>query len=167
MNSFNQQKKTSNPQFLCAPKIHKALCENGLPPLRPIISHLNSLLSASANFIDHSLQSLARAFPYFLQNSTELIKELEYLTIPVDAVLITLDIINLFPSIPQNEYYDIIHKAMFKHTELIFDPNLITCLQAVNMSNNFFQFSNAIFLQKEGTAMESVCSPVQHFLVTS
>ena len=158
--SLQPTKEHRIPSFYGLPKIHKALCENGLPPLRPIVSHLNSLLSASASFIDHSLQPLACAFPDFLQNSTELIRELENLTIPVDAVLITLDVINLFPSIPQKECLDVIHKAMFKHTELIiFDPNLITRLLAVNMSNNFFQFSNAIFLQKEGTAMGSACSP--------
>lgn len=142
--SLQPTKEHRIPSFYGLPKIHKALCENGLPPLRPIVSHLNSLLSASASFIDHSLQPLACAFPDFLQNSTELIRELENLTIPVDAVLITLDVINLFPSIPQKECLDIIHEAMFKRTELIiFDPNLITRLLAVNMSNNFFQFSNA------------------------
>jgi hypothetical protein len=61
--------KYRTPRFYGLPKIHKAPSEKGIPPLRPIVSHTNSLLSSSAKFIDHVLQPLARAYPDYLHST--------------------------------------------------------------------------------------------------
>ena len=153
------QKGTSIPKFYGLPKIHK--CDNRrLPPLRPIISHHNSLLSHTARFIDHVLQPLAQSYTDYLKNSTQLITELEYLSVSEDIILVTLDVVNLYPSIPQSECLTIIHEEMCKNPDLIiFDPNLITRLLHLNMTNNYFQFTEFIFLQTEGTAMGASFSP--------
>ena len=153
------QKVTSIPKFYGLPKIHK--CDNRrLPPLRPIISHHNSLLSHTARFIDHVLQPLAQSYTDYLKNSTQLITELECLSVSEDIILVTLDVVNLYPSIPQSECLTIIHEEMCKNPDLIiFDPNLITRLLHLNMTNNYFQFTEFIFLQTEGTAMGASFSP--------
>ena len=130
------------------PKIHKPLNSEGIPPIRPIVSHSNSLLSYTAHLIDHALQPLAQSYEDFLNNSTQLVTELESITIPDNTLLVTLDVCNLYPSIPPKECLQIIHQEMCSHPDLlIFDPNLITHLLHVNMTNNFFEFSGSIFLQ--------------------
>ena len=49
---------------------------------------------------------------------------------------------------------------MCKNPDLIiFYPNLITHLLHLNMTNNYFQFTEFIFLQSEGTAMGASFSP--------
>ena len=58
------------PQFYGIPKIHKKYIK--LPPMCPIISQSSSLLSPSAQFIDHVLQPLAMSYPDYIQNSTAL-----------------------------------------------------------------------------------------------
>jgi hypothetical protein len=85
------------PRFYGLPKVHKSPSENGIPPLRPIVSHTNSLLSSSAKFIDHVLQPLARAYPDYLHNSTQLLQILTTMYITQDVLLISMDIISLFP----------------------------------------------------------------------
>ena len=148
------------PAFYGLPKIHKPLNEQGIPPIRPIISHSNSLLSHTASFIDYVLQPLAQSYDDFLKNSTGLVTELNNSTFPSDIILVTLDVVNLYPSIPQGECINIIHEEMFKFQELIlFDPNLITHLLHTNMTNNFFQFAGCTFLQQKGTAMGAAFSP--------
>ena len=148
------------PKFYGLPKIHKPLEKNGIPPIRPIVSHSNSLLSRTASLIDHSLQPLARSYEDFLNNSTQLIKELDNLTIPTDTLLVTLDVNSLYPSIPQEECITIIHQEMLKNQDLIiFDPNLITKLLHTNMTNNYFDFAETFFLQKTGIAMGASFSP--------
>ena len=106
------------------------------------------------------LQPLAQTYDDFLKNSTGLVTELNNSTFPSDIILVTLDVVNLYPSIPQGECINIIHEEMFKFQELIsFDPNLITHLLHTNMTNNFFQFAGCTFLQQKGTAMGAAFSP--------
>ena len=64
------QQKTRTPRFYGIPKIHKQYVR--VPPVRPIVSQSASLLSPTANLIDHLLQPIARFYPDYLHNSTAL-----------------------------------------------------------------------------------------------
>ena len=150
----------TTPKFYGLPKIHKPLNEEGIPPVRPIISDVNSLLSRTAQFVDHVLQPLAQSYTDYIKNSTQLIQNLENTEIKEEVTLVTMDVVSLYPSIPQQECLGIIHSEMCKLSELIiFDPNLITQLLQVNMNNNFFTFADIPFRQIEGTAMGAAFSP--------
>ena len=71
-----------------------------------------------------------------------------------------MDIISLFPSIPQSECIKVIHDEMYKHQELIIsDPNFITQLLELNMYNNYFTFAEFTFHQTTGTTMGASYSP--------
>ena len=122
------------PRFYDLPKIHK-LSDTITPhPLRPIISHTDSLLSHSAQLIDHLLQPLAKSYPDYLHNSTKLINTLSSFHIDEDDILVSMDIVSLYPSIPQEDCLDIIHKELKKHQDkLLVDPNLIIQLLAVKL----------------------------------
>uniref|UniRef100_A0A1X7VUX7 Reverse transcriptase domain-containing protein n=1 Tax=Amphimedon queenslandica TaxID=400682 RepID=A0A1X7VUX7_AMPQE len=98
--------KTCTPVFYGIPKIHKPIIAGII--VRPIVSHSNSLLSKTALFLDYVLPRLAQHYPDFLNNLTELVKIIENVTIPEDAILVTPDVKNLYPSIPQQELLGII-----------------------------------------------------------
>ena len=158
--NFLQPNNSSLPTFYGLPKVHKPLNQKGIPPLKPIVSHSNSLLSSTARFLDHVLQPLAQSYPDFLSNSTELVNILENITVPEETIVVTLDVISLYPSIPQGEFLDIIPREMFEQQELIiFNPNLVTHLLHTNINNNYFQFAGVTFLQLQGTAMGAAFSP--------
>lgn len=71
-----------------------------------------------------------------------------------------MDVVSLFPSIPQKECLQIIHEEMCNHQDLlIFDPNLITYLLNINMNHNYFEFADFTFHQTTGTAMGAAFSP--------
>ena len=85
------------PRFYDLPKLHKPpTLNNIIPPIRPIVSHVNSLLSPSANFIDYVLQPLARSYCDYLHNSTVSVHHLMMLKIPEETTLVCLDIVSLF-----------------------------------------------------------------------
>ena len=148
------------PRFYGLPKIHKLSDSVHTPPLRPIVSHTNSLLSYSAQFIEHVLQPLARSYPDYLQNSTQLINTLSEFQVHESVTLVSMDVINLFPSIPQEECLAVIFDEMKKHQHLLlFDPNLIIKLLAINMRNNYFEFGGHTFHQTTGIAMGASFSP--------
>ncbi|XP_064402509.1 uncharacterized protein LOC135348235 [Halichondria panicea] len=151
-------KHTQPPKFYGIPKIHKQFTT--LPPVRPIVSHSNSILSPSASFIDHILQPIARHYPDYLHNSTLLQKTLQDLHVPDDAILVTIDVESLYPSIPQTECINIIYNEMHKHKELLLcDPNLIIRLLHTHINYNYFEFSTLILQQTKGTAMGASFSP--------
>ena len=148
------------PRFYGLPKIHKLTAETDIPPVRPNISHINSLLSNSARFIDHCLQPLAKYYPDYLENSTELIRKLSAFHITENISLVTMNIVSLYPSIPQKECLTIIYEEMCLHRELlVFSPNLMIQLLEFNMLNNYFEFGSFNFLQTKGIAMGAAFAP--------
>ena len=146
------------PQFYGLPKIHKSFVT--VPPIRPIVSQCNSLLSTTAKFLDHILQPLAKSYPDYLHNSTSLINILENTTLSRNTILVSLDIVSLFPSIPQSECLSIIHQELLTHSNLLtFNPNLIMQLLDLHLRNNYFEFGSFIFKQTTGIAMGAAFSP--------
>ena len=87
---------TNTPKFYGIPKVHKKF--TNIPPVRPIIAQTTSPLAPSARLIDHVLQPLAQSYSDYLHNSTVLIKTLQDMSIPEEAVLVTIDVTNLYPS---------------------------------------------------------------------
>ncbi len=153
-------KKSRVPLFYGIPKLHKPPNENGLPPIRPIVSHTNSILSNTAKLIDHILQPLAQSYPDHLLNSTELVSKLAELKIQETITLVSMDVKNLYPSIPQLECLQVIHQELLSNQHmLICDPNLIMQLLEFNLRNNFFEFANLCFFQKSGIAMGAAFAP--------
>ena len=86
--------------------------------MRPIISQTMSILSPTARFIDHVLQPLAQSSPDYLHNSTTLSCTLQDLTVPDHAILVSIDVESLYPSIPQSQCLNIIY------TEICNNPHL-------------------------------------------
>lgn len=143
---------------MASPKFHKTYSH--LPPVRPIVSQTNSVLSPTAHLIDHILQPLAQSYPDYLHNSTTLSLLLQDLCIPDNSILVTTDVTNLYPSIPQTEYLNIIYNEMYQHPDLlIFNPKLNIHLLHTNMNYNYFTFAYHTFQQIEDTAMGAPFSP--------
>ena len=146
------------PQFHGIPKIHKKFSQ--VPPIRPIVSQCSSPLSPTAKFIDHVLQPIAQSYPDYLHNSTSLQLILQNLHVPDDAILVTMDVNSLYPSIPQTDMLQIVYDEMtHKRHLLLFDPNLVIQLLHINVNNNYFEFASLIFQQIKGTAMGAAFSP--------
>lgn len=122
------------PKFYGIPKIHKTFVN--LPPVRPIVAQCSSMLAPSAKFIDHILKPLSQSYSDYLHNSTSLVVLLEDLQVPDDAILVTIDVESLYPSIPQSECLDIIYREMQENRQLI----IIKLLHA-NVTNNYFLFA--------------------------
>ena len=146
------------PKLYGLPKIHKEF--ERLPQLRPIVAQSGSLLTPTAKFIDHALQPLAQSYEDYIQNSTALILRLQTLDIPENAVLVTVDVENLYPAIPETECLKVIYEQMNKKRHLILtNPNLIIRLLHINVNYNYFEFAGSVFQQTHGTAMGAAFSP--------
>ena len=117
-----------------------------------------SRLCSSARQLDHTLQPLAQSYPDYLHNSTTLITMLQEAQVPDDAMLVTIDVSSLYPSIPQSECLQTIYTEMCTHSDLmLFDTNFIIRLLHLNVNYNYFAI---IFQRIKGTAMGAAFSPV-------
>ena len=100
------------------------------------------------------------SYPDYIQNSTALTLHLQDTTVPDDAILVTVDVTNIYPSIPQSECSSIMHAEMHNKSHLFtFDPNIITRLLHNNINHNYFRFGQHTFQQIKGTAMGAAFSP--------
>ena len=128
--------------------------------MRPIVAHTNSLITPTARLLDHLLQPVARTYPDYLHNSASLSILLQTLEVPETAILVSVDVESLYPSIPQTECLDIIYKELHSQRHLLlFDPNLIIQLLYINVNHNYFEVATLIFQQITGTAMGTAFSP--------
>ena len=163
------------PQFYGLPKIHKQF--QHLPPLRPIVAHYNSQLNPTAKLLDHCLQPLAKTYTDYIQNATELSLILQDLQVPDDAFLVSIDVVSLYPSIPQTECLNYIYEEMHTHRHLLLlNPNFLIRLLHTNINYNYFEFGALSYQQVSGTAMGAAFSPtianiymsvfMRNFLVT-
>ncbi|XP_071983969.1 uncharacterized protein [Engystomops pustulosus] len=81
------------PTFYMLPKIHKSLQE---PPGRPIVSGIGGLNEKLCSYVDFFLQPMVLKLPAYVRDTTHLIQQIENLTIPTNALLITLDVESLY-----------------------------------------------------------------------
>ncbi|CAJ0933463.1 unnamed protein product [Ranitomeya imitator] len=92
------------PVFYTLPKIHKNL-EN--PPGRPIVASTDSLLSPLARYLEKILTPLIKGSKSFLLDTgsfLHLIREIHQ--VPSEALLVTLDVRDLYTSIPHTDGVD-------------------------------------------------------------
>ena len=71
--------------------------------IRPIVSSCESPTENISQFIDYWLQPIMKALPSFLKDTTQLINELNDLTVESDSLLVTIDVKSLYTCIPYQE----------------------------------------------------------------
>ena len=148
-----------NPLFYATIKIHKP---NN--PIRPIVSFIDTPSYRLSQFISKLLMPTADRAPQKLKNSTNLIKSLKDLTIPVDYSLVSFDVKSLFTSIPLDLAIDSISIAIdndpdiASRTRLNKDQILQLCQICFNA--NIFQYNQKLYKQIKGTPMGSPMSVV-------
>ena len=92
-------KNPSIPKLYTLPKVHK---DNR--PHRPIVSFRGSPAHLLSSFLNKILSSHINFLPkYSIKNSKMLCSRLESMEIPNECFLVSFDIVNLFPSVPQSE----------------------------------------------------------------
>ncbi|KAJ1207041.1 hypothetical protein NDU88_002433, partial [Pleurodeles waltl] len=87
------------PVFYLIPKIHKDALK---PPGRPIVSIRGSLFEYVSQYIDSFLQPLVMNLASYLKDSTDFLRRIFDITWESEFLLISLDVVSLYTSIPHN-----------------------------------------------------------------
>ena len=134
-------------RFYLLPKIHKRLSS---VPGRPVISNSGCFTENISAFLDHHLQPLAKKVRSYVKDTNDFLQKLSNVeNIPQDAILCTIDVVGLYPSIPHDEGLEALRTALNSRENQSVSTDTLVELADLVLSNNFFEF-NGDFLSKLG-----------------
>ena len=98
--SFEYKKATNLGKLYLLPKIHKRLKN---VPGRPVISNCGTPTEKVSEFLDHHLKPVMQSGWSYIKDSGDFLKKIKNVgNIPENAILVTADVVGLYPNIPHN-----------------------------------------------------------------
>ena len=128
-------------RFYLLPKIHKTNC-----PGRPVISGCNTPTEKISAFADHQLKPLVPQMSSYVKGTNDFLKKLKDMDeFPEGAILVTIDVVGLYPHIPHNEGLEAIRKILNTRTNQAIPTDDIVNLAELVLRNNNFEFDGKHF----------------------
>ncbi|XP_043943148.1 homeodomain-interacting protein kinase 2-like [Protopterus annectens] len=134
------------------PKTHKNVSD---PPYRLIIAGNNSVTYPLGVFVDRIVRKSLVPIEHILIDSWDFLKRIKNEYYGNEVCFSTIDVVNLFTSIPHEKGLEFFHEALVEKTNLGNTMiNFIMFLMEVILKNNFFMFEGEFFRQVAGVAMD-------------
>ena len=144
-------------RFYLLPKVHKRLTN---VPGRPVISNCGYLTENISSFLDFHLQPLARKVKSFVKDTNDFLCKIRDLPpLPEKALLCSIDVVSLYPSIPNEEGLQAMREALDKRGDKSVSTDSLVDLAEIVLKNNFFEFGSDTFVQRKGTAIGTKFAP--------
>ncbi|CAJ0934168.1 unnamed protein product [Ranitomeya imitator] len=154
---FLRKNNPITPVFCTLPKIHKDLSN---PPGRPIVASTDSILSPLSIYLEKILTPITQTSHSFILDTGEFLQCIRELhRVPTNTLLVTLDVKDLYTSIPHLNGINVVHHSLTTAGLTTNQIDLCVELLTIVLYNNFFLFLDTFYLQKRGTAMGSNVAP--------
>ena len=132
---FNFKKATNVGKFYLLLKIHKSLSK---VPGRPVISNCGMPTEKISAFLDHHLQPLMKQGESYIKDTGDFFEKLKRVgEIPKGAILVTADVVGLYPSIPHDGGLEVLRKQYHKFNDKIVPTEDIIKMIFLNLIVNF------------------------------
>ena len=132
------------------PKIHKRL-EN--VPGRPVISNCATPTEKVSEFLDFHLKSVMQSGASYVRDSNDFKNKIKNIKIPNNALLVTADVVGLYPSIPHESGLNALREALEQRSRKEIPTESLIKMAEFVLKNNFFEFDSKVFQQIAGTAI--------------
>ena len=143
-------------RFYMLPKIQKRL--NNVPGT-PVISNCGYHTENISAFLDFHLQSLVRVVKSYIKDTNDFLNKFGSLPKLPDIILCTVDVVGLYPNIPQEEGLSALRKRLDNRMEKYISSDTLCDLAEVVLKNNIFKFGKKTLKQKRGTAIGTKFAP--------
>ena len=132
------------PEFYTLTKIHKPS-----PVGRLIVSGCDGPTEKLSSFVDKLLQPIAQQQKSYLKDTTDFVNFIENTKVPVDVILVSMDVTSLYTNIPQEEGIDTVCRAyeIFYRNEPPIPTQLLKRALRLILQENSFQFNGKNYLQ--------------------
>lgn len=97
--------------------------------------------------------------PSYIQDTRDFIKKIENKFIPDDAVLLSMDVVSLYTSIPQDDIRSTIQMVLEKENTGLPPMHFILDLVDILIEKNYFYFAGNYYFQTIGVSMGSPFTP--------
>ena len=139
------------------PKIHKKLHN---VPGRPVISNCGAPTENTSEFLDHNLKSLMQSGKSYIKDTNDFLDKVRKLkNLPSNSILVTADVVGLYPSIPHDLGLEALEKALESRIQKIIPTEDLIEMASFVLKNNFFEFNDVVMQQISGTAIGTKFGP--------
>lgn len=150
-------------KFYLLPKIHKDpktwTVPYQIPTGRPIISDCGSESYRIAEFIDYFLNPLSQTHNSYIKDTYAFVSKLKQITIPLHAMLFTIDIDALYTNIQTDLGLKAVRDIFGRFPDPVRPDKELLELLEISLNRNDFEFNQNYFLQVHGTAMGKKFAP--------
>ena len=102
---------------------------------------------------------MVKQIPSYIKDSKHFINKVNKFSVPVNPVLVTLDVRSLYTSIPNNEGIAATKKRYDSYIHNTIPTKIITTFLALVLTLINFVFNSKFYLQIKGCAMGTICAP--------
>ena len=139
------------------PKIHKRLFD---VPGRAVISNCGTPSEKVYKFSDHHFKPVMQEGQSYIKDTGDFLNKIRNINaLPENAILVTIDVVGLYPSIPHQTGLEALKEALDnRKTRKVPTGKLVKMAEFV-LRNNYFQFSDKMYQQVSGTAISTTFTP--------
>ena len=151
------KKKTQYGRFYLLPKIHKRTFN---VPGRPVISNNSTVTENISAFLDFYLKPVAQTILHILEDTRDFLCRLNDLPkIPENAILVTFDVVGLYPNIPHDEGLEIMKTFLNERDDTPVSTESLCELAKIILEENYFELGEDAFRQILATAIGTKFAP--------
>ena len=155
--TYKYKKAINFGKMYLLPKIHKRLVN---VPGRPVISNCGTPTEKASEFLDHHLQPIMKSGTSYIKDTNDFLSKLKNLKkVPDNAILVTADVVGLYPSIPHNEGLEVLKKQLDNFYEKSIPTEDLVKMAEFVLKNNYFEFDSNVKHQISGTAIGTKFAP--------
>ena len=143
--TYEYKKACNLGKMYLLPKIHKRLSD---VPGRPVISNCGMPTEKVSEFLDYELKPVMQKGKSYIRDSGHFLEKIKNIsTLPENAILVTADVVGLYPSIPHQAGLSALKEALeIKSVKKIPTKKLNKMAEFV-LKNTLFQFNSKVFQQ--------------------
>ena len=154
---INDEKATNLGKMYLLPKIHKRLYD---VPGRPVISSCGTPTEKVSKFLGNQLKPIMQEGMSYIKDSNDFkhtIRDLK--DIPNNALLVTADVVGLYPSIPCEAGFQALKEVLEQRKDQKISTNDLVKMAAFVLKKNYFEFNGEVKHQISRTAIGTKFAP--------
>jgi hypothetical protein len=127
-----------------------------------IASGCNSITEKMSHFIDYHANNLVPLMPLYLQDTPDLLRQIETLNetpIPQDTFSVSIDVVGLCSNIPTEEGRAATRRALNTRQDKTMTTDTIVKMLDHVLRLHIFEFNSELCIQNVGTAMGMETAP--------
>ena len=129
-------------------------------PGHPVTSNYGTTTEKLSESLDHHLQPIMKAGKPYIKDTSDFLEKLKNLgNIPSNTILVTANVVGLYPSIARDAGLQVLYEKSEERTDKkILYTDLVEMAEFI-LKNNFFEFKTKIIQQISGTVIGTKFAP--------